>query len=447
MARLLSWFGDDFTGSTSVMEVLAFAGLETVLFSDIPSPALMERFRDAQAVGIASTARAEGPAWMAENLPGPFAFLKELGAPLLHYKVCSTFDSSPTSGSIGKAIEIGLEVTGSRAAPVLTGAPQNRRYQAFGHLFAGTLDSVFRLDRHPVMARHPVTPMHESDLLKHLAAQTDLPSALVDLEALWSDPQAALDRALAEGARMVSIDSMDPVTEAAAGRLLWQNRAAMGFVAGSQGVEYALVRQWQESGLIPPAPPLTGAGAVDRIAVVSGSVSPTTARQIGWAEAHGFDVIRFDAASVIRDPHRLEAEIAKAIEAGAGSKASPLVCSATGPDDPAVAAVRAALETGALTAPEANEMIGKALGRILDGILRETGLRRAVISGGDTSGHGMRALGIEALQAIAPTIPAAPLCIGYGGGAHDGLQIALKGGQMGSEDFFGWIREGGGPRD
>jgi len=26
------------------------------------------------------------------------------------------------------------------------------------------------------------------------------------------------------------------------------------------------------------------------------------------------------------------------------------------------------------------------------------------------------------------------------------LEIALKGGQMGSMDFFGWIRDGGGPR-
>ena len=53
---------------------------------------------------------------------------------------------------------------------------------------------------------------------------------------------------------------------------------------------------------------------------------------------------------------------------------------------------------------------------------------------------------LEALEALAPTIPGAALCTGHGGGAHDGLQIALKGGQMGSEDFFGWIRDGGGPR-
>ena len=99
-----------------------------------------------------------------------------------------------------------------------------------------------------------------------------------------------------------------------------------------------------------------------------------------------------------------------------------------------------------MTPEVAQRRIGEALGRVLDGVLRATGLRRAVISGGDTSGHGMRQLGLEALVALAPTIPGAALCRAFGPGVHDGLEIALKGGQMGSDDYFGWIRAGGGPR-
>ncbi|WP_425099254.1 four-carbon acid sugar kinase family protein [Tropicibacter sp. S64] len=449
MAPLITWFGDDFTGSAATMEVLAFAGLETVLFSDIPSPALLERFSTAQAIGIASTARTHGPAWMQTNLPGPFRFLHGLGAPLLHYKVCSTFDSSPESGNIGTAIEIGLEITGAEAAPMITAAPQMRRYQAFGHLFAGTFDGVYRLDRHPVMSRHPVTPMDEADLLCHLALQTALPSALIDLEALWSGPADALDRALASGARILSIDSMEPASESAAGRLIWENVDRLSFAVGSQGIEFALVRHWQETGLLPPPAATPGAGAVPRIAAVSGSVSPMTAEQIAWAAAHGFTVIRFDAARAIADPATLDDEIAGAVAAGleaADRGASPLICSATGPDDPAVAAVRKALSQTRMTPEAANERIGVALGRVLDGILTGSGIRRAVISGGDTSGHGMRVLNLEALQALAPTIPGVSLCKAYGAGPHDGLEIALKGGQMGSADFFGWIRAGGGAR-
>ena len=51
----------------------------------------------------------------------------------------------------------------------------------------------------------------------------------------------------------------------------------MGLVAGSQGVEYALVRHWQDIVMIPPSPPPASAGKVDRIAAVSRSVSPVMA--------------------------------------------------------------------------------------------------------------------------------------------------------------------------
>lgn len=449
MNPLITWYGDDFTGAAAVMEVLAFAGIETVLFSDLPDAEMLARFDGAGAIGVASTARTEGPDWMDQALPEAFGFLKSLGAPLLHYKVCSTLDSSPQTGSIGRAAEIGLRVTGARAAPVLTAAPQMRRYQAFGHLFAGTFDGVYRLDRHPVMARHPVTPMGEADLLRHLAAQTDLPSGLIDLEALWSDPQPRLTTLLESGAKILSVDSMEERSEAAAGRLIWGNQENLSFVVGSQGVEFALVRHWQEIGLIPRVAPPGSAGRVDQIAVVSGSVSPSTAQQIEWAVQNGFTLIRLDAARMIEAPDQTDAlidqAVAEALRAVSNGQ-SPLVCSATGPEDPAVAQVRAAAAKTGTSMEVVNKTIGITLGKILDGILRGSDLTRAVISGGDTSGHGMRALGLQAIKAIAPTIPGASLCIGYGGEHHDGLQIALKGGQMGSMDFFGWIREGGGAR-
>ncbi|MDN5567733.1 MAG: four-carbon acid sugar kinase family protein, partial [Paracoccus sp. (in: a-proteobacteria)] len=219
----VAWLGDDFTGSAAVMEVLQFAGIASVLFTDVPSDELLDRFADARGIGIATTARAHGPDWMRNNLPDLFAVLHGLSPDLLHYKICSTFDSAPNSGSIGAAINAALQIRPSVAVPLLTAAPQMRRYQAFGHLFAGTPDGVFRLDRHPVMAHHPVTPMTESDLLRHLSAQTDLPLGLIDLESL-TDAQPRLDALIAQGARILSIDSMEPVSEAAAGRLIWDNR-------------------------------------------------------------------------------------------------------------------------------------------------------------------------------------------------------------------------------
>ncbi len=448
-APWITWFGDDFTGAAAVMEVLTFAGLPSVLFTDVPDAALAARFAGARGIGIASTARSHGPDWMAVHLAAPLNWLHRLGAPLLHYKICSTFDSAPTIGSIGRAMEVALRVRPSAAVPMLTAAPAMRRYQVFGHLFAGTADGVFRLDRHPVMAHHPVTPMAESDLLRQLAAQTSMVGALIDLEALATDAQARLELALSRSARVLSIDCVDPVSEAAAGRLIWQNRDRMGLVFGSQGVEYALVRHWQETGLIPPPPSAPSAGAVPLIAAVSGSVSPVTAQQLAWAAANGFALLAFEAACVCGDPSSLameEARLVSAAIAAAAAGKSPLVHSAAGHEDPSVARFRAAFSGSGLTAEAANRRIGEALGRILDAVLRATGIRRAVISGGDTSGHGMRQLGLQALVALAPTIPGAALCSAHGTGLHDGLEIALKGGQMGTDDYFGWIRAGGGPR-
>ncbi len=445
---LMTWYGDDFTGSAAVMEALTFAGLPSILFFDTPTPVQLARFAGLRAIGIASTARSHGPKWMAGHMPAPLSYLTSLNAPFLHYKICSTLDSAPDVGNIGTAIDLALQACPSQAVPIVTAAPRMRRYQAFGHLFAGTPQGVFRLDRHPVMARHPVTPMAESDVLRHLAEQTALPSALLDLESLAAQDggQAALADAMT-AARLISFDTMTAGTDAAVGRLIWQNRDKFRLLVGSQGIEYALIEYWQRAGLLAAAPLMPSAGAVDRIVAVSGSVSPITSAQIDWSVQHGFGLVRLDAARLLADPLAAEAQATQAALALIGQGQSPLILTAAGPDDPAISEFRTALAQGKLTAESANQRIGASLGRVLDATLRGSGLRRAVISGGDTSGHGARQLGLYALSALAPTIPGAALCRAHADGMHDGLELALKGGQMGSADYFGWIRAGGGLRD
>ena len=73
---------------------------------------------------------------MSANLPAIFRTLQQFGAPVTHYKVCSTFDSSPDTGSIGRAMEIGRDVFAPAFVPIVVGAPHLRRYVVFGNLFA-----------------------------------------------------------------------------------------------------------------------------------------------------------------------------------------------------------------------------------------------------------------------------------------------------------------------
>ncbi|PUB18957.1 four-carbon acid sugar kinase family protein [Yoonia sediminilitoris] len=440
---LLAWLGDDFTGAAAVMEVLAFAGLPAVLFLKPPSPDRLAAFPGMRGIGVASMARTRSPAWMDENLPDIFALLADTGAEFVQYKICSTLDSAPHIGSVGRAMDIGAARFGPAAIPILVAAPKMRRYQAFGQLFAGTDAGVFRLDRHPVMARHPVTPMTEADVARHLQAQTDMPVTCLDIEAL-ADPVRA-DVSLVAG-HGVTIDQMTPADVAAAGRLLWDHRETHRFVVGSQGIAYALVAHLRHLGILPAEIPVAGIAGANRMAVVSGSVSSTTQNQIDWARGNGFACIPFDAVSLCGDgPDAADAQ-AMAIKTGLCAIEQgqvPLIYTASGPDDPAVARLRAAAGD-ALSA--VNDRIGQALGRIMSAIVQQGQLDRVVVSGGDTSGHVCQALGIDALSAVAPTIPGAAICRAHGTGPINGLTVALKGGQMGSHDYFGWVQAGGGTR-
>ena len=73
---------------------------------------------------------------METTLQPAFQALKKLNPRHVHYKVCSTFNSSPTIGSIGKAIDLGVEVFKTPFVPLLVAAPILGRYCLFGNLFA-----------------------------------------------------------------------------------------------------------------------------------------------------------------------------------------------------------------------------------------------------------------------------------------------------------------------
>ena len=58
---LLAYYGDDFTGSTDVMEAFSAAGVPTVLFVQAPSPQVLSRFANSRCVGLAGTSRGRDP--------------------------------------------------------------------------------------------------------------------------------------------------------------------------------------------------------------------------------------------------------------------------------------------------------------------------------------------------------------------------------------------------
>jgi uncharacterized protein YgbK (DUF1537 family) len=339
---------------------------------------------------------------------------------LCHYKVCSTFDSGPRIGSIGRAIEIGCETFGQKTVPLIVGAPQLKRYTFAGNLFAAYRGEIYRIDRHPVMSRHPVTPMNEADLRIHLGRQTAMPVRL--------DPDP--------GGGIVLIDVFDAATQRAAGRKVIELAARHGpFAAGSSGVEYAVLGAWQETGTISRRATFDPVARAGPIAVVSGSVSPTTERQIRYALTQGFQGIAVDPLALA------------AGKAGDDVIARGLKLLDEGRSIIVHTALGSATDRGTALdlIPQGRHSLGQALGRIARALIEGAALRRAIFAGGDTSSHALGELDIFALTTRMPlsATPGSPLCIAHSDvAALNGMEIAMKGGQIGGDDYFVALRDG-----
>ncbi|HEY1021598.1 MAG TPA: four-carbon acid sugar kinase family protein, partial [Flavisolibacter sp.] len=360
-----------------------------------------------------------------------FKAMKESGARHVHYKVCSTFDSSPKVGSIGKAIDCGATVFPQHFVPVLGGMPALGRYCLFGNLFArmgiGSNGAIYRLDRHPSMSRHPVTPAHESDLLLHLAAQTKKQLGLINITDIEKDVQC-WQKTIQQGDEVVLLDVLNEAQLTKIGHWLdasVKNNEPL-FSVGSSGIEMALGNYWNAAGMLHSQttwPPLKKAVP---LLVVSGSCSPVTAAQISYAIAHGFEEVVLDAKQASAGALTIHATVEKLIQCLQQQKS-------------------VVLHTGIKNDENlSSDKLGTALGIIAKEAVEKTGIRRVVIAGGDTSSYAARAMEIESLEMKAPFFSGAPVCSVHSKNIRlQGLELNLKGGQVGGETYFIKAANGG----
>ncbi len=285
----VGWYGDDFTGATDTLAEVSRAGLRSLLFLGVPTPQQLSRAGALDAIGIAGAARAMPPAEMQDELDAVGRFMAGRGVRVLHYKCCSTFDSAPHVGNIAAAIQALRRHMPNPLVPIVGGQPSIGRYCSFAQLFAraGGAPAIHRIDRHPVMRAHPVTPMHEADLRLHLAAQ--------GLREIRSVPHTDYPRLRRPADAPVLEDWIDGVVESAdgpllldliddeqlpvIGRLIWRAAACLPLLAvGPSSVQQALARAMPGGRAAAVDAPL--APASGPVLVVAGSLSPVTAQQI-----------------------------------------------------------------------------------------------------------------------------------------------------------------------
>ncbi|RIQ30251.1 four-carbon acid sugar kinase family protein, partial [Jiangella rhizosphaerae] len=244
------FYGDDFTGSVDALVQFRRAGCTGVL---VTSP---DGVKDAlgdgpDVVGVAGVARSLSADRLDAEVRPALELLRDLALPVVQYKACSTADSSPAVGSLGRVLEIARDVFGPAAVPVLFAQPDFGRYTFFGHHFARDGEVVHRLDRQPTMAHHPVTPATESDLARHLGAQTTLPIGSLHWTAYagGSDAVAAAWRGSDDAAVVCdgfTDDHLDVVGRAVV-------ESGRRFVLGAGGLSLGIGRALGRAGGAPPA--------------------------------------------------------------------------------------------------------------------------------------------------------------------------------------------------
>lgn len=415
MSKLvLGCIADDFTGATDLANNLVRAGMRVVQAIGVPDGPLDA---DVDAVVVALKSRTIAPAEAVAQSLDALRWLQSQGAKQIYFKYCSTFDSTP-QGNIGPVTEALMDAMGCDFTIATPAFPDNKRTVFKGYLFAGDV-----LLNESGMQNHPLTPMTDPNLVRVLQAQCKRKVGLVDYAVVARGAAAIEERIAQLKAEGVSIAIVDAVSNDDLLRM-GPALAKMQLVTAGSGVAIGLPANF---GLAPSSQASALPKAGGKSAVVSGSCSLATNRQV-------LDFIQRGGAALAIDPLRIAAGVDVAAEALAW--ATPLI-------DKGPVLVYSTAEAGAvksvqgrLGVEEAGAMVERTIAAIARGLV-ERGVHRLVVAGGETSGACVQALGIAQMQ-IGPQIdPGVPWCHARSEAAPgDGLHIALKSGNFGSDDFF-----------
>ena len=411
----LGCIADDLTGASDLALMLSREGLKTVQTIGVPGAALDLSGADAVVVAL-KTRTLPGPEAVTQTIAAAAA-LRQAGATHFFFKYCSTFDSTD-EGNIGNVAEALLSFTGSPFTLACPAFPANGRTVYQGYLFVNGVPL-----HESSMKDHPLTPMRNSNLVRVLQRQTALSVGLVpfeDVEAGVEAVKKAFAGAAAAGNRIVIVDA---ITDQHL-RTIGLAAAEMPLITGGSGVAMGLPAAYRQE------KPVAASSTNDRFAVpegkaaiLAGSCSSATQRQVEVAIAEGFPAMRVDPIALAAGAMSV-GSVERWIEAQDQSKPILIYSTAT-PDD--VKSVQSKL--GRMNAGELVETFLADIARLLP----LKGFTRLIVAGGETSGAVVGALGVKAL-AIGPEIdPGVPWTRTLSG---NHLALALKSGNFGAPDFF-----------
>jgi uncharacterized protein YgbK (DUF1537 family) len=415
---LLGCIADDFTGATDLANMLVRGGMRTVQTIGVPATGTSI---EADALVVALKSRTIPADEAVRQSLVALEWLRAQGCRQFFFKYCSTFDSTD-KGNIGPVADALLDALSSRGeddfAIACPAFPENGRTIFRGHLFVGDVP----LNKSG-MENHPLTPMADSNLVSVLQRQTKSKVGLIryDTVARGADAiRARIEELKDEGVRIAIADAMSDADLYTLGKACRD----LTLVTGGSGIALGLPQNFHSADL------LVYAGRADdlpkiagKAVVLAGSASKATNAQVAeWRAAR--PSLRIDPIALSRG----EPVVEKAVEFVRSHDRTVLIYATSSPDE--VKAVQKELGV-----EKAGRLVEAALAAIARN-LRDGGVRKFVIAGGETSGAVVQALNVRSLR-IGPQIdPGVPATQSIG--TEDGfpLGLALKSGNFGTVDFF-----------
>ena len=417
MTLALGCIADDYTGASDLANTLTRCGLRTVQTIGVPSNDLA--LPDVDAVVVSLKSRSIEASLAVSRSRAAEKWLRGRGAAHVLFKICSTFDSTD-DGNIGPVMDALRADAGDAIVLVTPAFPETGRTVYQGNLFVGSVP----LNESP-LRDHPLNPMHDSNLVRVLARQSKTRIGLVALADIARGPDAVRARLAdlsKQGFGAAIADAVFDGDLETIGAVALDHRLSV----GASGVGLGLARALVASGRVKPnaSDAISEAPVGGPAACLAGSCSQATLQQIARAE-EAMPVLHLEADKAVAGKDEARRALAWAKDR---LKQSPiLIASSSTPEQ--VAALQARHGRDA-----AGHAIEQAMADIAEGLV-QSGVRRLVVAGGETSGAVVDRLGIPGFLVGAEIAAGVPVLRAVGA-SHGPMLLALKSGNFGGPEFF-----------
>lgn len=407
---ILGCIADDFTGASDAASFLVKGGLRTILFNGVPEET--EITETCQAIVIALKTRTQETSAAVEETLAAARWLTGQGAKQLYIKYCSTFDSTP-QGNIGPIMDALLEEYQTPYSILCPALPVNGRVVRQGHLYVNGVP----LHESP-MKDHPLTPMWASSIAELMKPQSKYGCTHVMKQEL-SLPQASIQKQMeAYGKDHAHFYVIPDYEEDQDADTIVRLFGSLPILSGGSGLLEALARSYTDSGC-DNEPVQTGVSGPALL--LAGSCSEMTRSQIACAQVHGIPSLKICPLALLSGEQTQEDLWAFLSQ---HTDTPVLLYSSDTPDN-----VKKTQQSGQQQIAELLEQTMAKLAKQA----ADTGYRRIIVAGGETSGAVTRALNFHSYLIAESVAPGVPVMIPQN---NQKIRLVLKSGNFGQEDFF-----------